>query len=208
MAVYKTDLETGEIIRLTDKEIKAEVQALTGWNTAQYQKEYDKLRNKLRNYEAVIGQNKPRAVNEELYNIVQRQSTVGLTERQQAILNFTSASTKQFREKAIKETIAPRLEDIAIQSLKKSFEGLIYKSDTVLVEYNLWLNEVVDVQTIKLSNGDVVTRSITRKEKGFTALELNAFLNMQAKDLHRRQREEYYANKAYYDNNDSYPGSD
>lgn len=45
--------QTGEV--LTMKKVKAEIQAIKGWTTAQYQREYDKFRNKVRNYETLSG---------------------------------------------------------------------------------------------------------------------------------------------------------
>lgn len=59
--------KTGEVI--TPKQAKAYVMAARGWTTEQYNKEYDKLRNKARNYETATG--KPRGeirVNELLYS--------------------------------------------------------------------------------------------------------------------------------------------
>lgn len=209
MAIYNTDLETGEIKRLSNAEIKAEIQAQTGWNTQQYQKEYDKLRNKLRNYEATIGQKTPGAVNEELFKIVTRQQTTDLTERQQAILNYSSASTAGFKEKVQAGKISDRLQNIAIDSLiDGNFRGLLNKSETTRREFENWKNEVVKTETEIAPDRKKITREITRKEAGISAREINNFLSGQAKDLHNRQRREYRNNRAYYEENDSYPGSD
>lgn len=209
MAIYNTDLETGEIIRLSNAEIKSQIQAATGWSTKQYQKEYDKLRNKLRNYEATIGQKKPGAVNEELFKIVTRQQTTGLTERQQTILNYSSASTASFRVKAQSNRISNRLQNIAIDSLvNDSFRALINQSETTRREFEKWKNEIIVKETIVTPSGKKVIREVTRAESGVTAKEVNEFLSGQAKDLHKRQKREYKNNKAYYDENDSYPGSD
>lgn len=209
MAIYNTDLETGEIIRLSNAEIKSQIQAATGWSTKQYQKEYDKLRNKLRNYEATIGQKKPGAVNEELFKIVTRQQTTGLTVRQEAILNYSSASTTSFREKVKADKISNRLQNIAIDSLVNSnFRGLINQSETTRRKFEKWKNEIVKTETEIAPDGKKITREITRKEAGISAREVNKFLSGQAKDLHNRQRREYQNNRAYYEENDSYPGSD
>lgn len=208
MAIYNTDLETGEITRLSNAEIKAQIQAATGWSTKQYQKEYDKLRNKLRNYEATIGKKKPGAVNEELFKIVTRQQTTGLTERQQAILNYSSASTASFKEKVQAGKISDRLQDIAIDSLvDDTFRGLLNKSEASRREFENWKNKVVKTETVIAPDGKKITRKITRKEAGITASEINKFLSGQAKDLHNRQRREYNNNRAYYEENDSYPES-
>lgn len=209
MPIYNTDLETGEIMRLSNAQIKAQIQAQTGWTTKQYQKEYDKLRNKLRNYEATIGQKNTGAVNEELYKIVTRQQTTGLTMRQQTILNFTSGSTKTFRENVQANRISDRLQNIAIDSLiDGNFKDLLNKSDTTRREYESWKNEIVEYRTLKTPDGKTITQGITRNEAGITAKDINKFLSGQAKNLHSRQRREYRNNKAYYDEHDSYPGSD
>lgn len=209
MAIYNTDLETGEITRLSNAQIKEKIQDMTGWSTKQYQKEYDKLRNKLRNYEATIGQKKPGAVNEELFKIIMGQQTTGLTQRQQAILDYSSASTALFRETAQSNRISDRLQNIAIDSLVDgSFRELINQSETTRREFEKWKNKVVAKETIVTPSGKKVIRKVTRAESGVTAKEVNEFLSGQAKDLHKRQKREYKNNKAYYDENDSYPGSD
>lgn len=209
MAIYSTDLETGEITRLTNAQIKEKIQDMTGWSTKQYQKEYDRLRNKLRNYEATIGQKKPGAVNEELFKIITRQQTTGLTLRQQSILDYSSASTGGFREKVQSNRISNRLQNIAIDSLVNgSFRELINKSETSRREFEKWKNEIVVKETIVTPSGKKVIREVTRAESGVTANEVNKFLSGLAKDLHKRQKREYKNNKAYYDENDSYPGSD
>ena len=191
MAIYKTDRETGEIIRLTNAQIKAEIQLRTGWSTAQYQKEYDKLRNKLRNYEATIGQKQPGAVNEELFKIVTNERTTGLTERQKAIQQFTSATTGNFRERVSAGKVSARQQSIAIDGLiEGSFRGLLSRSETARQEFEKWKRD-------KIAKGETVS-----------AREVNKFLGKQAKDLHRRQKAEYEANRAYYEEEDSYPGSD
>lgn len=191
MAVYKTDLETGEIIKLSTSQIKSEIQAATGWTTAQYQKEYDKLRNKLRNYEATIGAKTAGKVNEELYKIITAERTTGLTERQKAIKGFTSATTAQFREKAEKGQISERQQDAAIDSLVDgTFRALLSKSETTRQAFQEWKKEQIE-------------NKVT-----VTAKAVNKFLGGQAKDLHRRQKDEYEANKEMYDEEDSYPGSD
>lgn len=209
MAIYNTDRDTGEIRRLSNAEIKAQIQALTGWTTKQYQKEYDKLRNKLRNYEATIGQKKPGAVNEELFKIITRLKTTGVNERQQVILNYSSASTAGFKRKAQAGKISDRLEDMAINSLiNGTYRGLLNKSETTRREFEEWKKEVVDKVTEIALDGKKTTREITREEAGLTAKDVNEFLSGQAKDLHNRQERQYKNNKAYYDENDSYPGSD
>lgn len=43
----------GEKVELTAKQVKMQVMQIHGWTSEQYQREYDKLRNKLRAYEAL-----------------------------------------------------------------------------------------------------------------------------------------------------------
>ena len=209
MPIYNTDLETGEITRLSNAEIKAQIQAATGWSTKQYQQEYDKLRNKLRNYEATIGQKKPGAVNEELFKIVTRQQTTGLTERQQAILSYSSASTAGFKKKVEAGKISARLQNIAIDSLiDGNFRGLINKSEITRTEFEKWKNEIVNTVTEIAPDGKKITRNITRVEAGITAKEINKFLGGQAKELHKRQKRELESNRALHEENEYTIGSD
>lgn len=42
----------GERVELTARQVKAEIMSIRGWTSEEYQREYDKLRNKLRAYEA------------------------------------------------------------------------------------------------------------------------------------------------------------
>lgn len=41
----------GKVTELTSKQVKAEVMKIRGWTSRQYEKEYDKLRNRIRAYE-------------------------------------------------------------------------------------------------------------------------------------------------------------
>lgn len=62
---------------LTAKEIKERTLKATGWTSEQYQREYDKLRNKVRNYERAVGESKKIAVNELLYTTQASQKKYG-----------------------------------------------------------------------------------------------------------------------------------
>lgn len=200
MAVYNVDKETGEIWEMTPAQIKTEIQERTGWDTSTYQKEYYKLRNRLRNYETVVGAKKPAAVNEEMLRILRNRQDpdAELTGRQKAILEFSTAGAKGYRARAEAGRIPEAAEELAKNSLiEGTFQGLLKKSATARKAYNKWLNQTVRTRTETLPDGTKKRIRIKRKDT-VTAAEINRFLGGQAKDLHSRQKAEYDAAKAYY----------
>lgn len=199
----------GELRRLTNAEIKNQIQQYTGWSDLEYQREYAKFRNRLRNYEETIGQQRATPANEQLYRILQQRAETGtISGRNQAILNFSSASTRHFRERVKQGYITQVQQNLAIESLvNASFAGLLEKSETTRREFDKWLNEVVEVKTERdPKTGDLIRIEVLRSSK-VTAAEINKFLRQQAKDLHARQAREYRANKARYASR-RYVGSD
>lgn len=62
---------------LAAREIKRRVMSATGWTSEQYQKQYDILRNKTRNYERATGSTAKIAVNELLYQTTAAQRRYG-----------------------------------------------------------------------------------------------------------------------------------
>lgn len=217
MAIIRTDLETGEILQMTDREIKAEVQNITGWDTKQYQKEYDKFRNRLRNYESTIGAQTPKRANEEFLRIIRKQSAGrALTAEQNAYLKITSAGTKSYarKVKAGKVTKAQnRIANAALLGVNQfgdrqltesdimnftggRFSNMVQSSPTIKKELREWLNDIVGYETIR-ENGQKVDKPIYRYETA-TPADINKFLSGQAKDLHRWQRNTYNSNKGYY----------
>lgn len=220
MAIKRVDMETGEIISLSDRDIKAEVQELTGWDTAQYQREYDKFRNRLRNYEKAIGVRTGRRANEEFLRIQRKQySGEELTAEQKAITQFTTAGTRQFLESVQRNRISSKQRANAFYGLTGErvlspdsvssfsggkFAGLVQKSETTRTNLLNYLNEVVRVEEVK-ENGQLIENPIYRYQVA-TPADINKFLGRQAKELHQRQRREIEANRAYYSNGRK-PGS-
>lgn len=208
MAILRED-NNGELRRLSNAEIKAQIQQYTGWTDLEYQREYAKFRNRLRNYESAIGQTRPTPANEQLYRILQKRATTGqISARNQAILNFSSASTRHFRERVQQGYITQVQQNLAIQSLvNAAFAGLLEKSETTRRKFDKWINEVVETKTVKDPETGNITRIEVLRSAKVTAAEINKFLGQQAKDLHARQAREYRANKARYASR-RYVGSD
>lgn len=217
MAIIRTDLETGEILQMTDREIKAEVQNITGWTTSQYQKEYDKFRNRLRNYEATIGAKTPKRPNEEFLRILRKQSSGReLTAEQNAYLKQTSAGTRIYNSQVAAGKVSrtqTRIANAALLGVKQfeqriltdadimsftggKFSNMVQASPTIKNELKNWLNEVVSTETIKVK-GETLTKPIYRYETA-QPKDINDFLSKQAKDLHRWQKNTYNSNKSYY----------
>lgn len=205
MAIYRSNQITGELEQLTDRQIKKEIQDLTGWDTKQYQKEYDKFRNRIRNYEAVIGSVLKRP-NEEFLRIIRKQETGWeLNARQQGILSFTTSGTNTFKKQLQSGKVNYRLNEIATNAVIGEFKGLLEKSQITRTAYENWLDEVIGQEPLKDNKGRII-KDLTNKpimvdilrSSRVTPQEINKFLSGQAKDLHRRQAAELASNEAYY----------
>lgn len=121
--------QTGEI--LTPKMVKAEIQAIKGWTTQQYQREYDKFRNKVRNYETITGQKGKYNVQELLYERTRAQKKYGANYRPSKLLReidkTTSASpgrVKRTEEGAVKG-VSKKSISAQLDRIKGDFKGLI-----------------------------------------------------------------------------------
>lgn len=220
--IYGTDPKTGVIRPLTAKEIKAEIMYLNNFSTTQeYQRAYDSLRNRVRNYETLTGV-KTINVNEVMLRIARRNfEGRPLTAEQQTITNISSASPSTFRKNYLSGRISVKQEETAKLGLIGNemqsgvFSALIEKSATTKANLNRWLNEVVGSRVatddfgrpLKDKNGNLIRIDILRSSV-VTSKDLYKFLAKQAKELHARQEQEYRANKAYYDSRRRYPGSD
>lgn len=99
---------------LTAREIKKRVMTATGWTSEQYQKQYDILRNKTRNYEKVTGSKTKIKVNELLYQQTHAQKRYGETYKPsrlvRAIMATPSASTGTVQRKGVSTATTERLE--------------------------------------------------------------------------------------------------
>lgn len=201
MAIFREDPETGELRKLNNSEIKTRIKAATGWTETQYNREYAQFRNRLRNYEAATGTRMKDPANERLYRIIEQRQTTGLNRQNEAILSFSSASTKHFREQARAKQLTARQEELARQGIVEGqFAGLLEKSQTTRDNYNRWLNSVVRTEKrVDLETGEIIKTKIYRRDI-VDAQTIRGYLANQAKQLHNRQRREYNANKARYKN--------
>lgn len=121
------DIKSGKT--LSAREIKAAVMKAKGWTSEQYQKEYDVLRNKTRNYEQITGA--PRGsikVNELLYTQTKSQqryrSSYRPSRQLQAIQAMPSTGTAVVRQKGVSARVLNTQERI----LKSQFAGFTAKS--------------------------------------------------------------------------------
>lgn len=201
MAIFRVDPETGELRKLSNSEIKNQIKTATGWSEMQYNREYAKFRNRFRNYEAATGARVKDPANERLYRIIEQRQTTGLNRQNEAILSFSSASTRQFREKARTKQLTARQEELAQQGLiEGQFRGLLEKSQTTRDNYNSWVNSVVRTEKrVDPETGEIIRTKIYRRDI-VTAQDIRGYLARQAKQLHNRQRREYNANKVRYKN--------
>lgn len=116
---------------LTAREIKKRVMTATGWTSEQYQKQYDILRNKTRNYETATGSKTKIKVNELLYQQTHAQKKYGATYKPsrlvRAIMATPSASTGAVQRKGVSKTTERRLEREILgefgEFTRKSAEG-------------------------------------------------------------------------------------
>ena len=123
------DFKTNKL--LTAREIKKRVMASTGWTSEQYQKQYDILRNKTRNYERATGSRTRIKVNELLYQQTQSQKRYGAAYKPsrlvRAIMATPSASTGTVQRKGVSKATEARLEKEILgefgEFAKKSTEG-------------------------------------------------------------------------------------
>lgn len=135
--------KTGEI--LTSKQVKAEIQAIKGWTTAQYQREYDKFRNKVRNYETISGVEKGKyKVQELLYEKTKAEKRYGANYKPSGLLaaiNRTSSSSpgrvKRFGDKLT--GISQKAQAQEVDAIKERF------SDLLKSNYNGVADKVKDV---------------------------------------------------------------
>ncbi|MCI6183600.1 MAG: hypothetical protein MR643_04820 [Clostridiales bacterium] len=135
--------KTGEV--LTPKQVKAEIQAIKGWTTAQYQREYDKFRNKVRNYETVSGVEKGKyKVQELFYEKTKAEKRYGANYKPSGLLaaiNRTSSSSpgrvKRFGDELT--GISQKAQAREVNAIKDRFSTLL-KSN-----YNGVADKVKDV---------------------------------------------------------------
>ena len=121
------DIKSGKT--LSAREIKAEIMRVKGWTTEEYQREYDKLRNRTRNYERITGRPSGSIrVNELLYTQAKSQQRYGTNYRpsrqMQAIQATPSTGTAVVRQRGVSARVISTQERI----LKSQFAGFTQKS--------------------------------------------------------------------------------
>lgn len=195
MAVRKKDPDTGRWINLTDRELKAAVIEIKGWSSAQYQREYDKYRNRVRNYEKIVGAERGTIkANEEFYRTIKNEAGgYALTAQQQLIKSFSSTSTGSFDPLNLKAQSVAQvgLTGEAIVASKDGkaqitgytggvFSGLLSKSDYAAEAYQKHLARA------------------KAQGRTLTADDINKFLGKIAKRLHTLQDRELARDRAAY----------
>lgn len=199
MAIYKQN-NLGDYEALTDKEIKARILDLTGWTTQEYNKQYDRLRNRVKNYQSLTGGTEQLRTNEILYRTLQRQAAgVDLTAEQQAILKVSSASTAAFKRSVETGTVSKAQLNIGVQAAEKIFHNMIEQSPTVKARWEAYLNEVVRQEaTVDPETGEILGYKDIRRAEELTPEEAFAKLKELAKDLHAWQEKQYKSNRGKY----------
>ena len=147
------NLRTGKT--LSAKEIKAAVMKTKGWTSSEYQREYDKLRNRTRNYEQITGRASGSIkVNELLYTQAKAEARYGAAYRPsrqlQAIQATPSTGTAVVRQKGVSSRVISTQERI----LKAQFAGFTQKSTEgarILQLYEMHKSGTLDAETKRVT---------------------------------------------------------
>ena len=110
---------------MSAKEIKSYVMKANDWTTAQYNKEYDKLRNRVRAYEKATGRTEKIAVNELLYTTMRARQRYGDNYRESRLLY----NIMQTPSVSSGRTLSKRAEKTLFERIAADFQPLIEKSE-------------------------------------------------------------------------------
>lgn len=130
--IYK--IVKGEKVYLSDREVKAYIMEQRGWTSEQYSKEYDKLRNRVKNYEAFQRAHgvspKTQSARDILYKETKAMARHGAdykpTEQLQRLKSFPSYSTgKAFKKVLASEAKNVRLAAQYKEAVLKRFDRFI-----------------------------------------------------------------------------------
>lgn len=191
-SIYQT--RNGERVKLTATEIKNFIMKERGWSSEQYQKEYDKLRNRLRNYEKLQRVQglavEPQSPAHILYFEARRQKQMGAeyipSFELQRIKGFTSASTgKAYTAKDI-----ARLEARYAQTTNKVFARFIEANPTanmIGAEQDIIIDPRTGKRRLATSSDDPA--AIVRGYLIPSAVRREEALKELAKEVHARQDE-------------------
>ena len=120
---------------LTARQQKAQVLKWTGWTSEQYNKEYDKLRNRVRNYERANGYERG-SIN--VADVLAREARVrhyaprfGETAQSTQLYMAVSATTSQSTGKALTASGRTNSQTAAIAAISGRYHGLLEKSNIV-----------------------------------------------------------------------------
>lgn len=131
--IYQT--RNGVRVELTAREVKAFVMKERGWTSDQYQKEYDKLRNRLRAYESFQRKSGVSVQTQSPSHLLYFESKARKREGREykrnieleRIYSFQSVSSGKALQKLLsKDNTA--LQDIYLEGTMKKFEGFIEKN--------------------------------------------------------------------------------
>ena len=177
------DLRSGRA--LTAREIKASVMAARGWTSEQYQKQYDILRNKTRNYEKLTGQPAGSIkVNELLYTQTKAQKRYGANYRPskqlEAIQATPSASTGKFSAATASRAVISKQERI-LKSQVLGFTSRSTEGAEILRAYERQKSGYYDAEIERLA--DEFAEAIDAGE-----VDLAGQLRQEMRDLTAEQR--------------------
>lgn len=109
---------------MSAKEIKSYVMKANDWTTAQYNKEYDKMRNRVRAYEKATGREGKIKVNELLYTTTRAQQRYGRDYKESRLIR----DIMQTPSVSSGRTLSKRAEKALFKRIAANFQSLIDKS--------------------------------------------------------------------------------
>ena len=109
---------------MSAKEIKSYVMKANDWTTARYNKEYDKLRNRVRAYEKATGREGKIKVNELLYTRTRAQQRYGRGYKESRLIRDIMLTPSISSGKSLSK----RSENRLFKRIANNFRGLIRKS--------------------------------------------------------------------------------
>ena len=166
--------KTGEI--LTPKQVKAEIQAIKGWTTAQYQREYDKFRNKVRNYETLSGVEKGKyKVQDLFYEKTKSEKRYGANYKPSGLLaaiTRTSSSSpgrvKRFGDKLT--GISQKAQAREVDAIKERFSELLKSNYNGVADKIKDVNDPAEALRILRETADDLNtyKEAKAKKQGFS----------------------------------------
>lgn len=122
---------------LTPREQKAYVMRVAGWTTQQYNKEYDKLRNRARNYERANGLAKGSINVADM--LARSQSRVAYGDKQTTLYRAVSATTSSSTGARLTARQIQRAQANAEKYISDRYGNVLAKSNLVSASYEAFL---------------------------------------------------------------------